>query len=185
MISVSPPGQEERKARESNPHDLAVARFSGAARQPVSGCIPLRNGPGGSRTRITSTPGWRRPVGPQARSVRGVGVEPTLSGSQGRRMAAFLPPEFSGPPGNRTPISALRRRRLPVGRAAQERSGRGSNPVFRAYQGGVRPQHFQTFELRRPDSHRRRAAYETVLELLQSTPQSAAPPAGLEPTPTG
>ncbi len=46
--------------------------------------------------------------------------------------------------------------------------------------GGVRPQHFQTIELRRPDSHRRRAAYETVLELLQSTPQSA-PCTGIEP----
>src|SRR5438105_4040552 len=54
----------------------------------------------------------------------------------------------SGPPGNRTPISALRRRRLPVGRAAQKRSGRDSNPVFRAYQGGVLPQHFQTIKLR-------------------------------------
>ena len=35
----------------------------------------------------------------------------------------------------------------------------------------ARPQN----ELRRPDSHRRRAAYETVLELLQSTPQSSIP----------
>ncbi len=52
-----------------------------------------------------------------------------------------------------------------------QRSGRDANPVFRAYQGGVQPQHFQTIQLRRPDSHRRRTAYETVLELLQSTPQ--------------
>ncbi len=53
-----------------------------------------------------------------------------------------------------------------------QRSGRGSNPVFRAYQGGVRPQHFQTIELRRPDLNRRRTAYETVLGTrLQSTPQ--------------
>ncbi len=52
------------------------------------------------------------------------------------------------------------------------RSGRGSNPVFRAYQGGVRPQHFQTVQLRRPDLNRRRTAYETVLGTrLQSTPQ--------------
>lgn len=36
-----------------------------------------------------------------------------------------------------------------------KRSGRGLNPVFRAYQGGVRPQHFQTIELRRPDLNRR------------------------------
>ena len=64
---------------------------------------------------------------------------------------------------------------------ALQRSGRGSNPVFRAYQGGVRPQHFQTIELRRPDLNRRRTAYETVLGTrLQSTPQSV-PPAGLEP----
>ena len=53
-----------------------------------------------------------------------------------------------------------------------QRSGRGSNPVFRAYQGGVRPQHLQTFELRRWDLNPRLSAYETVLaSRLQSTPQ--------------
>ncbi len=41
---------------------------------------------------------------------------------------------------------------------------------------GVRPQHFQTIELRRPDLNRRRTAYETVLESrLQSTPQISTP----------
>lgn len=109
-------------------------------------------------------------------SIRGVGLEPTLSRSQGGRITAFLPPEISGPPGNRTPISALRRRRLAVGRAAHQRSGRGSNPVFHAYQGGVRPQHFQTSQLRRPDLTRRRTAHETVLATrLPSTPQDSTP----------
>ena len=134
----------------------------------------------------------------KGKEVDPAGIEPALSarqadvlplddrprfsqGSGGRTHALRLPrpadyrfptPCTSGPPGNRTPISALRRRRLPVGRAAPQRSGRGSNPVFRAYQGGVRPQHFQTFELRRPDLNRRRTAYETVLGTrLQSTPQ--------------
>ena len=113
--------------------------------------------------------------------VRGVGVEPTLSGSQGRRITAFLPPE-------RVDRRGIAPRSLPcdgsvflLDEQPQKRSGRGSNPVFRAYQGGVRPQHFQTFELRRPDLNRRRTAYETVLATrLQSTPQSV-PPAGLEP----
>jgi hypothetical protein len=58
-----------------------------------------------------------------------------------------------------------------------QRSGRGSNPVFRAYQGGVRPQHFQTYKLRRPDLNRRGTAYETVLaSRLQSTPQDVSTP---------
>ena len=56
-----------------------------------------------------------------------------------------------------------------------ERSGRESNPVFRAYQGGVRPQHFQTIELRRPDLNRRGTAYETVLEPGSSPLRSQYP----------
>src|SRR5262249_18874778 len=30
--------------------------------------LSISSGPGGSRTRIASTPGWRRPAGPQAQS---------------------------------------------------------------------------------------------------------------------
>ena len=37
----------ERKARESNPHDLTVARFSGPARRTLSGCPPSRVDPAG------------------------------------------------------------------------------------------------------------------------------------------
>ena len=172
-MSVSPPGQRRRKARDLNPHGLSAARFSKPARQPVSGYPPYRVDPAGVEPALPArqagvVPLDHRPMQP----VRGVGVEPTLSGSQGRRITAFLPPVSCGPPENRTPISALRRRRLPVGRAAPQRSGRESNPVFRAYQGGVRPQHFQTSQLRRPDSNRRGTAYETVLGTrLQSTPQ--------------
>lgn len=120
-------------------------------------------------------------------SVRGVGVEPTLmvalmvsliafspyhSGFQGRRIAAFLPPELSGPPGIRTDLRLATTASSFWTSSPCQRSGRGSNPVFRAYQGGVRPQHLQTFKLRRPDLNRRRTAYETVLaSRLQSTPQ--------------
>src|SRR5882762_9552464 len=38
---------KERKARESNPHDLAVARCSKPARRAVSGCPPYPVGPAG------------------------------------------------------------------------------------------------------------------------------------------
>ena len=92
-MSVSPPGQRRRKARDLNPHGLSAARFSKPARQPVSGYPPYRVDPAGVE------PAWparqagvvpldHRPMQP----VRGVGVEPTLSGSQGRRITAFLPP---------------------------------------------------------------------------------------------
>jgi hypothetical protein len=46
-MSVSPPGQKERKARDLNPHGLSAARFSKPARQPVSGYPPYRVDPAG------------------------------------------------------------------------------------------------------------------------------------------
>ena len=94
MISVSPPGQrQERKARDLNPHGLAAARFSKPARQPVSGYPPYAVDPAGVEPAFPArqagvVPLDHRPMQP----VRGVGVEPTLSGSQGRRITAFLPP---------------------------------------------------------------------------------------------
>ena len=94
-MSVSPPVQKERKARDLNPHGLSAARFSKPARQPVSGYPPYRVDPAG--------------VEPDAGYVRGT-LAPSVHAS----------PFF------------------------RQRSGRGSNPVFRAYQGGVLPQHFQT-----------------------------------------
>ena len=47
MMSISPPGQRRRKARDLNPHGLAAARFSKPARQPVSGYPPYRVDPAG------------------------------------------------------------------------------------------------------------------------------------------
>ena len=43
MMSVSPSSRfaNKRKARESNPHHPKVARVSSAARQTVSGCLPI------------------------------------------------------------------------------------------------------------------------------------------------
>lgn len=54
--------QVQRKARDSNPHHLAVARISNAARQTVSGYLPCRSGPTGNRTRISALPERRLPV---------------------------------------------------------------------------------------------------------------------------
>ena len=92
-MSISSPGQRRRKARELNPHGLAAARFSKPARQPVSGYPPNRVDPAGVEPALPArqagvVPLDHRPMQP----VRGVGVEPTLSGSQGRRITAFLPP---------------------------------------------------------------------------------------------
>ena len=156
-MSVSPPGQKERKARDLNPHGLSAARFSKPARQPVSGYPPYRVDPAGVEPALPArqagvVPLDHRPMQP----VRGVGVEPTLSGSQGRLITAFLPP-------GRVDRRGIAPRFPPCDggvflldeQPQRKRSGRGSNPVFRAYQGGVRPQHLQTFELRRPDSNRR------------------------------
>ena len=48
-------------------------------------------------------------------------------------------------PGNRTPISWLQARHLPVGRAAHLSEVRlGIEPSFPLYQSGVQPQHLQT-----------------------------------------
>ena len=43
----------------------------------------MKSGPGGSRTRITTTPGWRRPVGPQAQVQSGeLGSNPRCPASK-------------------------------------------------------------------------------------------------------
>jgi hypothetical protein len=62
------------------------------------------SGPTGSRTRISATPGRRRPLGPWA-------------------LRPQTPP--SGPPGSRTPISGVRCRCRPVGPAARLKRGTG------------------------------------------------------------
>ena len=122
-----------RKARDLNPHGLAAARFSKPARQTVSGYPPNRVDPAGVEPALPARqagvfPLDHRPVVDQWRRWES---NPTQGACE-----APSPPRYMRP-------------RL------VQRSGRGSNPVFRAYQGGVRPQHFQTFELRRPDSNRR------------------------------
>jgi hypothetical protein len=76
MISVSPPGQEERKARDLNPHGLAAARFSKPARQPVSGYPPEAVDPAGIEPALPAcragvVPLDHRPV----QSVETTGVE--------------------------------------------------------------------------------------------------------------
>ena len=86
-------GAKERKARDLNPHGLAAARFSRPARQPVSGYPPYRVDPAGVEPALLARQAGVVPLDHRPRQViRGVGVEPTLSGSQGRRITAFLPP---------------------------------------------------------------------------------------------
>ena len=81
------------------------------------------SGPTGCRTRISATPGRRRPLGPWA------------------LRSQTLP---SGPPGSRTPISCLQDRCLSIGPAAQKpptnREVRpGLEPGPPPYRGGVPP----------------------------------------------
>ena len=99
-MSVSPPGRK-RQARESNPHDLAVARLSKAARQPVSNCFPSRSTPGRSRTC------FKVGLQPTAGAVRSdvfrepepaVGLEPTWSALRGRCPARRASPAFVSSP---------------------------------------------------------------------------------------
>ncbi len=92
VMSVSPSGQR-RKARESNPPLREEITLAGWPGQPISGCLPYRVDP--------------------------LGIEPRSPPRQGGVFPLDHGPVVSGPPGNRTPISALRRRRLPVGRAAR------------------------------------------------------------------
>ena len=135
----------KRKARESNPHLRWENRLSRAARPTVSGYLPSVDPPGiepgfpvcrtgvvpldhepipfsgprGSRTLISGVRSRRRPVGPAAQSVIPDGLEPSLPGCRpgvfvaGPRDRVVLK---SGPIGNRTRISGLQDRRLPVGR---------------------------------------------------------------------
>ena len=59
-------------------------------------------------------------------------------------------------PGNRTPISWLQARHLPVGRAAHVQSEvrLGIEPSLPPYQSGVQPQHLQTIEISNPGWNR-------------------------------
>ncbi len=57
----------------------------------------------------------------------------------------------------------------------------GIEPIQSACEAPSPPWHMRPQQLRRPDSHRRRTAYETVLELLQSTPQYSRQDSNLRP----
>ncbi len=103
-------------------------RVSTAARPTVSGYLPYArysNGPAGSRTPVSATPGRCRPVGPQARSVIPVdrmGVEPTAPILQGSvASTVHASPRFL---------------------LAEVRPG--VEPGLPPYQGGVLPNHLQT-----------------------------------------
>jgi hypothetical protein len=157
----------ERKARESNPHLRWENRLSRAARPTVSGYLPSVDPPGIE----LGFPVCRAGVVPLDHE----------------------PIPCSGPRGNRTLISGVRSRRRPIGPAAQTVIPDGLEPSLPGCGPGVvaagpRDQtisdcrlqiaDFQIcnlqskIKLRRPDSNRRRTAYETVLETrLQSTPQ--------------
>ena len=76
---VEPSSLRERTAlaeRPGKPYPAAFHQVDPAGVEPAlparqAGVFPLDHGP----------------------AIRGVGIEPTLSGFQGRRIAAFLPPE--------------------------------------------------------------------------------------------
>ena len=180
-MSVSPSGSK-RKARDSNPNDLAVARFSGPTRPTVSGCHPYRVDAAGVEPALPARQAGIVPLDHRPVPIRGVGVEPTLSGAQGRRITTFLPPVRvdrrgiapRSPPCDDGVFLLDEQPSLSKVQPGIE-PGLPRLPGWRAAR--TPPDH----KLRRPDLNRRRTAYETVLETkLQSTPQSV-PPAGLEP----
>ena len=143
---------------------------------------------------------------PHGQAVDPAGVEPALPARQagvapldhrprqpvrsgGRIHALRLPrpadyrfptPCTSGPPGNRTPISALRRRRLPVGRAAPREVRPGVEPGLPRLPG-------RRAATTLPDHSVAEAGFEPAWERLMRpcwclTPvHSVVPPAGLEP----
>ena len=97
---------DERKARDSNPHPpRGGTALAGRLGKPYPTTF-RSSGPTGNRTRISATPGRRRPLGP---------------------WALRSPPPPSGPPGSRTPISGVRCRCRPVGPAARLKKGTGRN----------------------------------------------------------
>src|SRR3954447_15153476 len=94
MISVSPPGQQERKARDLNPHGLAAARFSKSARQTVSGYPPKRVDPAGVEPALPARQAGVVPLDhrPVLQSVETTGVEPVQGACE-----APSPPRYMRP----------------------------------------------------------------------------------------
>src|SRR5262249_825308 len=90
----------------SNPHLRWENRLSRAARQAVSGYLPYSSVdccPLSVADRLKWTAGELNPdplganqvsfqIGPPPQTIRGVGIEPTVSSFQGWRITAFLPP---------------------------------------------------------------------------------------------
>ena len=123
-MSVSPSGQK-RKARDSNPHDLAAARFSKPARQPVSGCPPYRVDPAGVEPALPARQAGVFPLdhGPvsirvveysrQDSNLRLPGCEPGAVAAGPREHANSLGwNRTSGPGGGRTHIPLFKRQVL-------------------------------------------------------------------------
>src|SRR4051794_40864122 len=96
MISVSPPGQNERKARDLNPHGLAAARFSKPARQPVSGYPPYRVDPAGVEPAFPARQAGVVPLDhrPSSWSVETTGVEPVQGACEAPSPPRYMRPHF-------------------------------------------------------------------------------------------
>ena len=112
-MSVSPPGQRRRKARDLNPHGLWAARFSKPARQPVSGYPPYRVDPAGVEPAWPSrqagvVPLDHRPLFGQWRRWES---NPTQGACEAPSPPRHMRPQFArrGPAGDRTRSSALTR----------------------------------------------------------------------------
>ena len=104
-MSISP-SSHQRKARDLNPHDPKVARFSKPARRAVSGYLPYVHQ-------------WTdRELNPDFRHAMAVSSRWTMS-------------PFSGPPGSRTPITWVQAKSSSRWTSVPsiERSVRESNPV--------------------------------------------------------
>ncbi len=102
MISVSP-SSYKRKARDLNPHDPKVARFSRPARRAVSGYLPY------SFHRVESR-----------------GIEPRFPPCHSGVFPLDHDP-VSGAPGNRTPITWVQAKCLPVRPASRISRGPSGN----------------------------------------------------------
>ncbi len=88
-------------------------------------------------------------------------------------------------PGNRTPISSVQTRHLPVGRAAHLSEVRlGIEPSLPPYHGGVQPQHLQTTMLIAviPDGIEPSLSWLSPRRLRRWTTGSLVTEVGVEPT---
>ena len=84
---VAPLGQGrfKRKERELNPQGSSLGRFRDGCHRPLA-CPSVVAAAAGIEPAIVSLTGSRLTIGPHRKKVRTVGFEPTLSGSQNRRI---------------------------------------------------------------------------------------------------